>query len=421
MESLRELNNCINFAITSRLTMKNVALIITLLFYILFSLPVWGNRSEEVETALRELQYTIGLSDDYDRGKTKEIDALKSKLNHSRSYDTGYFLTSRLIEEYEAYLCDSALYYVNKNIVNARTRGDKPGEIRVLLTKCDILGRAGLFMEALDLLNTIDPESLDGDLKQNYYSTAYSIAQFMYENATGTEYAVDYLRKTQLYCDSAVAYTTPGTFDYARLRAAQHLGRHEYGACISLLDSASQCYESGEREYSILRSTQGYAASKVDSLQDEALLWIAEAAISDIKGSIKENTASRALAERLYEQGRVKYANAFAKKSMEDASFFSARMRSAQSAQMLPIIDRQYERLQNESQERTRVAIVVLVGVAIGLAICLFLIVRLTHRLRSANDQLVESSEEVKELNRQQRYAAEETHQLNIKLREATI
>lgn len=376
-------------------------------------------RDKDIDDLLSRLEQTINESSRFDKEKIEHISTLRIRLDRTSDFEDRYAITQELIEEFAAYQCDSALYYVNANIVLSEKYNNETGKVNSILSKCDILGHAGLFSEAVSLIHTVNPEQLDTELRQRYYSVAYSIYQYMSENTLGTEYEKIYAGLVSQYCDSALALAKPNTFDYLRLESAKLIEKNEDEKAIEKLDSAAQSYHEGQREYSIIKSTQAYPVSRLNRSSDEAIELLVEAAMGDIRGSIKENMAIRFLAELLYERGEVEYANKFVKKSMEDASFFSARMRSTQVGQMLPLIDKQYDMLQHEAQSRMRIIIYVLVVVAIIFAVGLFLIVRFAHRLSKANEKLQTSNNQVGKLNGELRKASEITKDLNTKLREA--
>lgn len=66
-------------------------------------------------------------------------------------------------------------------------------------------------------------------------------------------------------------------------------------------------------------------------------------AIADIRAVVKENYSLCALAELLYGMGDLERANHYIKISMEDANYYTTRLRSSQNSKMLPLIDRAYQ------------------------------------------------------------------------------
>lgn len=66
---------------------------------------------------------------------------------------------------------------------------------------------------------------------------------------------------------------------------------------------------------------------------------------------MKEYISLRRLATLLYEEGDVKRAYRYMRKSMEDATFCNARLRIIEISDALPIIDKAYESMQKTEQE----------------------------------------------------------------------
>lgn len=373
----------------------------------------------EVDSVLRRLDDAIRDADKFDGEKMQHVASLRTRLQRTNDYADRYAITDELVGEFMAYNCDSAVQYANRNIDLARRQGDLSGETRARIAKSEILGRAGLFHEAMNLLHSIRPAELPDDLRQYYYSVSYSIYQHMFENTVNTEYEADYARLAEQYCDSALSLARPGTFDYMRLRAAKLVDQGRYRQAIEVLDSASKSYHEGQREYSMIKSTQAFPVEQLSPGSDEAIILLAQSAISDVRGSIKENMSIRWLAEKLYAKGDVDKANRFVKKSLDDASFFSARMRTAQVGQMLPLIDRQYDLAQSQARQRLRLTVYILIAVAVVLAIGFFLIIRLTRRLRRANNHLSDYNSRISQLNDDLQRASEVGRELNRKLSEA--
>ena len=69
---------------------------------------------------------------------------------------------------------------------------------------------------------------------------------------------------------------------------------------------------------------------------------------------MKENYSLCALAELLYGMGDLERANHYIKISMEDANYYTTRLRSSQTSRMLPLIDRAYQQEKEIQQQRQR-------------------------------------------------------------------
>ena len=79
--------------------------------------------------------------------------------------------------------------------------------------------------------------------------------------------------------------------------------------------------------------------------KDKCEEYLIRSSIADIRNSTKENTALRNLALLLYEQGddQLERAERYINTSMDDARFFSNRLRILENSQILPQIMKKYQ------------------------------------------------------------------------------
>ena len=110
--------------------------------------------------------------------------------------------------------------------------------------------------------------------------------------------------------------------------------------------------------------------------------------ISDIKASVKENAALPSLAFVLYGQGDITRAYHYIKRSLEDAIFCNARLRTIEISGMLPVIDAAYK-LQIERQRRQLVLFLIIVSLlSVFLVISVVLIYKQVKKLSVARRHL---------------------------------
>ncbi len=83
-----------------------------------------------------------------------------------------YNLNDRIYSEYKAYSSDSALHYLNENKLLARQLNDGERELKIQLELSYLLSSIGMYMEAADILNSIDRRTLPQSLL-GYYYTCY--------------------------------------------------------------------------------------------------------------------------------------------------------------------------------------------------------------------------------------------------------
>ena len=120
----------------------------------------------------------------------------------------------------------------------------------------------------------------------------------------------------------------------------------------------------------------------------------------------------------MFEDGDVERANRYLKKSIADANFYSALMRNAQSAKMLPVIDDAYTNARDTLTARMRVMARVSAILSIILIVAILFMLKQFRSLRRANMQVNKANDDLQELSEQLRSANRELEQRNDELRD---
>ena len=372
------------------------------------------------ETLYDEIDREIENVPEYDKTRQDRIGLLKEQLAYTFPPEMKKEVVDKLISEYEAFISDSALYYVNLNLGNPLVKENKRLEDELIIKKADIAAHAGLFGEANDILASIDATRLDSALLGKYYSAYCDLYQYQIEYAENTEYARLHEKMRELYIDSVAQVSGPNSLDYIVNKAAAEARSGNFRKGEMLLLQNLDKFHPGERPYSILSSI---LADLYKNQGDKTNFhkYISLAAISDIKGAIKENMALRALATECFEEGDFERADRYLRQSFYDANFYSARMRNAQSSRMLPIIGEAYNHQQKSLTHKLRVLVVFLSISVFGLiliSIFAFVQVRkirkinrktegmleevsaLTGKLREVNSELSNANKELQNSNK---------------------
>ena len=344
-----------------------------------------------------QIDREIEMVSSYDTDKTRRIRELENRLTEHPSPQLEKEITDWLIEEFESYNSDSALYYINKNLVNPIVRENRQLETSLLIKKADIAAHAGLFGEATEILKDINPRGLDSITLENYYSAYCDLYQYQSEYATNSEYAKTHEKLRELYIDSIAMIASPASINYVVNHAASSARNGNFGEAEKMLLEKLDNYNIGNRNYSILSSILA-DIYKQKGDKENYIKYISNAVISDIRGSIKENMAIRALATECYENGDLERADRYLRQSFADANFYSARMRNAQSSRMLPVIGEAYTTQQKETQHQLRVLVTFVSILAAGfILISIFAFIQV-RKVRVINKKTKEMLDEVSTL-----------------------
>lgn len=333
----------------------------------------------------------------YDAEKDKKINSLKRRIAEEKNEASRRELTDWLILEYESFVSDSALFYINRNLENPEVKENPELRTRLLIKKADVAAHAGLFGEASEILDNINRESLDSTLLENYYSSYCDLYQYQSEYATDSEYAKEHERLRELYIDSVSMVASPTSINYLINFAAKKAREGDVEDALRILHSNLDKYTSGERNYSILASILADIYKRKGD-DDNYHKYLSLSVISDLRGAVKENMAIRALATECYEEGDIERANRYLRQSFADANFYAARMRNAQSSRMLPIIGDAYTIQQKSLNHKLRLLVIFISILAFGFILISIFSLMQVRKIRAINRKTKGMLDEVSQL-----------------------
>ncbi|MDE6007788.1 MAG: hypothetical protein K2G90_01105 [Muribaculaceae bacterium] len=377
--------------------MKNLLLFFTILIALSGCRKSPADDSTILSQLYSNLDDEISKAGEYDKEKEQRIRILRE--DYVGNKDKGHIkeVLEELVHEFNSYNSDSALYYVNAYINLPGVKETPDLYTKLLIRRADIFAHAGLFPDALEILASIPRNSLSPELLEDYYSTYCATYQYLSEYASEHEAAPDYSVKRSLYADSLRMVTKQGSFNDMVYVMAEKARTGDPDTAIKELKKELLKYHPGLREYSIIASTLAYIYKTVGN-DTEYKKNLVMSAISDVKGSVKENMSFREMATVMFEDGDVERANFYLKKSIADANFYSALMRNAQSSKMLPVIDEAYTLKQKQLTSRLRVMVWCSSILSCVLIVTVFYILKQFKSLRRANRKIKKANEELSEM-----------------------
>lgn len=401
-------------------------MVVNRIFYIiaveLFLLCVVGcssrneGDSDDLNTLYERLDQELAESHIYQDAKEKKIKALRHSLSRNRDNQRTREITDRLIDEYESYISDSALYYIGLALDLAGKNRDLRKQQKLQLRRIDVMSHAGLFGDALNEIESFNRADLDSTLLEYYYYVNCDLYQYMNEYSNETRYSQDYAELRELYTDSIAEVASDGSFNRVIYSSNALISARKTREAKKMLTNALSEYEPGSRQYSIIASILAYAY-KVEGDTENHKKYLVLSAISDIKGCTKENMSFRELSSELFKDGDIDRAKHYLQKNFDDANFYAARMRTAQSARMLTVIDAAYNRQQNSQQTRLKWLLILSSALSIALAIAFVFILKQIRRIRKANETIHEHNEELSAVSRELKAVNHKLEETNAALK----
>lgn len=390
------------------------------LFFLFFSMLCASLTAQNnLDSLLIVLDKVVEQSSQYENAKKQRIGLIEEGLaNRELSQEEIYHINSQLFSEYESYICDSARHYVNRNIEIAKSLGRQDWLDESLLKKAHILATSGLYAEGVELLESVDKHNLSDKLLVDYYMAFENIYLYHAEYAQDDEYLPEYLKRMNAYRDSILQIVTEGTYQYMITWGPVLVDRNQKKEAEELLNNYLSQVAPDTREYAIVTSILAFICQYNDR-PELRKVYLAQSAIADIRGVVKENNSIRELAEILYEEADIERANNYMKKSMADASFYNARLRNVQASKMLPVIDHSYQ-LEKEMQRRKLQAFLWVISIlSLFLILTIAYIVSQMKKLAKARSEVVCANTELQKLNAHLVEANRQQQQMNDSLTES--
>lgn len=313
-----------------------------LFFFLLLWLWPSALRSQQpsLQDALKELDQAIRQKDIYHSQREKKIQQLKDRLQHTSDIWEKYNLCGSLFYEYLHYQADSSLYYINgkSNYLPLLKRPDLKNEISI--NRAEVMGVMGMYNEALLELQRINPHKLEKGPLSYYYRTYRAYYGWIADYIADANAKKKYLMQTDLYRDSILLLSPPGT-DREIVFAEKKLLYNQPDEAIRLLQSlSSQAKDMQQSAYINYTMSEAYAVKKDRNMQ---MYYLAQTAILDLKMAVREYASLQKLARLVYEQGDLERAYRYLNCSMEDAVACNARLRFLEVTEVYPIIDKAYK------------------------------------------------------------------------------
>ncbi|MFV8324699.1 DUF6377 domain-containing protein [Flavobacterium sp. ZS1P14] len=381
--------------------------------------PIFLFGQSKNDSLLKELDTTVNEYGLYLYRKETDINKLKGLLHYTATDLQKFDIYGKLYVQYKTYQSDSALIYARKSLLMSLKlkNPDKVNEAK--LNVASIMGTLGMYKESLDILETINI-NLTPNLKRTYYWTNRIIYGYLNDYATSSQEKKEYGSLTKKYRDSAMLYFPPKSIQFGIAKSDQLLEHGHPDQAIQLLNAffSKTAKQDPDRAVIAYVISEGYRLKK-DKEQEEK--WLVTSAISDLQLVKKENISLRKLAFILYKQGDIDRAYAYTKRSLEDALFCNAKLRTYEISKMLPIINEAYQN-KNEANRMQLIVFLICASIlSLFLLVVLILLFKQMKKLANAQKEISLANTRLSVLNKELNEINERLNQTNATLAEASL
>ena len=364
-------------------------------FCIFLSIPLFAG--SEMDSLLRVLDRTVDDFQIYSNMKEAKINKLKDLLKYTTSYSQKYEICGKLYDEYSFYKSDSALVYARKKLLIAEKLNNKRNLTDARLNLASIMGITGMYKEAMDIVNKVDVNEAP-DLKAYYFHINRTIYGFMADYASSSQEKRRYDEITAAYRDSLLIVNAPSSSAHVMVRSDQLIINKKYNEALKLLLNYYPTIKNNIHDRAIIAYSIALAYHGKHE-RDLEKRWLTTSAIYDLQSATKEYISLRLLAYTLYEDGDVDRAYKYIKRSLDDALFCNARLRTFEISKMLPIIDKAYQHQSDSRQRLMMITIFSISTLSVLLMLAVFFVYRQMKKLAVARKNLSDANKLLNDLN----------------------
>lgn len=390
-----------------------------LLFFLILSFPLYTWAGKTLDSLLSVLDLTIQEHEKYVIQRESRIVHLKDLVHGIEANSVEHYnLNSQIFKEYKAFICDSAIHYLNENIRIAERLHDTDRRIESKLQLSLLLSSTGMYTESIDVLESVDRWEVAPRLIPDYYTCFDHVYGELSVYTQDKTLSGHYWSISQAYKDSLYAILPHESEEYLLMHEALLRDRHQYEEALKINDIRLAEAEPNTPQYALVTYHRSliykYSSDRQGEKENLCL-----SAISDIRSAIKDHASLWMLAQLLYEDGDMERAYQCMRFSWNATKFYNARLRSWQSADVLSLIDKTYQAMIEKQNDRLQQNLLLITALLVLLMVALGYIYRQMKKLADARNHLQVANGQLNGLNEELRQMNSCLSATNIELSES--
>ncbi len=372
-----------------------------ILLVCLWITPHTQGADRALDSIFMVLDNTILRKQDYSQTKALRITILCKRLQNARTSGERFAEAMNLGSAYLSYQNDSAMHYTQQACRYAQESGDQQGYIKARIMQANILRTMGLFIGAIEILDSVSGMKIDERQMHEFYNSQRMINNSLrglsvsFEDKDGYEREANRYRNLLLedpYTPSILRTVVKieSLFFEGQYRAALEVAMEHYDDI-----SPTNLNHDPGLFYFYLSDIYG----KLGDHQRE-LFYLAKASIEDVKHASRSYVALRKLANYLYQSNDITRAFNYMKCHIDDAAISNDRFRLFESANMFLDINRAFQDKELEhkktiSRTNRLLTLTILLLLATSIyALCQYL------RMKTIKENLAQNNETLTSINR---------------------
>ena len=341
------------------------------------------------------LDAAIGRHKEYAAVREARISALRQQLAQADKDTKDYFrLNAEMYREYKAYVCDSALYYLTRNLRWAQQHEDPAAEDETRIRRAHLMSSAGMYKEASEDLEKIIPSVLPSRLLPDYYECCRHLYGELGLYTQDTFRRNRYYALSAAYADSLMHVLSPTSSLYLERKERQAADASRLKEALKINSHRLAGIRPDTPEYALVTYHRSLLYHLLGNREQEKY-YLALSALTDIRLAITDHASLWMLAQLLYEEGDIERAYRYIRFSWGETNRYNARSRSLQTAGILSLIDLTYQAMQEKQNSRLRIYLWMISVLSLLLILAIVRIYRQMKHLSIARSHLEQTNEQL--------------------------
>lgn len=377
----------------------------------------WAADLDSVYNALDEV---ILHKAHYDRIRETKIFQLKNRLKNELRLKKGdyillYQLNENLVEAYKAYRYDSVASYLNRNIAIAMAHNDRTRTDKAKLKLIYLFASSGMYLEAVNMIQSIDRAKLDHSLLVDYYTAcAHTYGeQMVYTRDADTH--LHYLNLLKEYNSLLLAALPPNSMPYLRMKEDDARYNNRLKEALYYNSLQMKLTAPGSPEYSIVCffRSEDY---KIIGDKKMQCYWLGLSAINDIKSAVKDQASLWTLAQIVAQNGDIERSYRYIRFSWDCTKGYNTPLRNLQTSGVLSMIDHSYLMMTDKQNSRLRLYLFFISALSLLLIMAIIYVYVQMKHLAEARNKLHDANSELTLLNDKLTETVDSLHKSNTQL-----
>lgn len=371
--------------------------------------------SNEQDTLLMKLNREIRNKHQYDDKKRQKINNLKQLLQIQQiSEAQEYDINNNLAKEYQKFIIDSAIYYLEKNLRIADKIDDSDRKTETKLQLSLLYSATGMYIESKDILNNIDRGKLPDRLLPSYFETC---SQF-YGHYAQSNNRHSHFGLNEAYRDSLLSILDKESPKYKIAYAEKMLYQNQLEIAQKRLYNLLENITEEDPNYALITYLLGNVYQRKHNSELQRKFYMLSA-IADIRNSIKDNASFQSLSLLYYEAGDIDQAYLYTRSAIEDAVFCNVRFRTIEISEFYSIINTAYLAKEKKQKSELQLYLILISVLSVFLIIGVIYVYKQMKRVSRIRKELYRTNVKLTELNQDISNTNNQLSDVNKKLSES--